>query len=214
MSIPVTFSPHLSRKITEAAPETSPIVGNRVELQLLTTLTCNLKCTYCSLGVGDMVGSQGKVSYTVDVLDAFIKKHLSEHEVYVTFYGGEPTLNLSFIKEIMERYPTFRFQLQTNGTLLDNLPDSVLSNLSNILLSIDGGEAITDGFRGRGIYRQVVKNSRAVRDRLAGTFTARVTWSSEETTFEELDELADTFDYVYFQFVAGEGTYTPAAMEK
>jgi radical SAM protein with 4Fe4S-binding SPASM domain len=214
MLMPVTFASQRPQKTTEFTPDISPIVGNRVELQLLTTLTCNLKCTYCSLGVGDMVGSQGKVSYTPDVLDAFIKKHLSEHEIYVTFYGGEPTLNLSFIKEIMKRYPAFRFQLQTNGTLLDNLPDNVLSNLSNILISIDGGEEITDGFRGRGIYRQVVKNSLAVRNRMAGTFTARVTWSSEETSFEELDELASTFDYVYFQFVAGEGTYTPAAMEK
>ncbi len=198
----------------EPAQEISPIVGNRVELQLLTTLTCNLKCTYCSLGVGDMVGSQGKVSYTMEALEGFIAKHLAGHEVYVTFYGGEPTLNLDFIREVMERYPTFRFQLQTNGTLLDGLPDGVLQNLSNVLLSIDGGEAITDGFRGRGVYRQVVKNTEAVRDRMKGTFTARVTWSSEETSFDELDELANTFDYVYFQFVAGEGTYTPAAMEK
>ena len=214
MSTPIAFSPSHSQKIAETNLNVSPIVGSRVELQLLTTLTCNLKCTYCSLGVGDVVGSQDKVSYTIDALDAFIGKHLSEHEVYVTFYGGEPTLNLDFIKEIMARYPTFRFQLQTNGTLLDNLPDSVLANLSNILLSIDGGEAITDGFRGRGVYRQVVKNTRAVRDRMAGTFTARVTWSNEDTSFEELDELANTFDYVYFQFVAGEGTYTPAAIEK
>jgi radical SAM protein with 4Fe4S-binding SPASM domain len=202
------------RGAAEDAPVISPIVGNRVELQLLTTLTCNLKCTYCSLGVGDMVGSQGKVAYTTDALDAFIKKYLANHEVYVTFYGGEPTLNLDFIEEIIERYPTFRFQLQTNGTLLDNLPGKVLANLSNVLLSIDGGEAITDGFRGRGVYRQVVKNTEAVRHRMKGTFTARVTWSSEETSFEELDDLASTFDYVYFQFVAGEGTYTPVAMEK
>lgn len=214
MSIPMMFFPPRSQEIIEVVAENSPIVGNRVELQLLTTLTCNLKCTYCSLGVGDMVGSQGKVTYTTDALDAFIKKYLSQYEVYVTFYGGEPTLNLSFIRDIMERYPTFRYQLQTNGTLLDNLPDSVLANLSNILLSIDGGESITDGFRGRGVYRQVVKNTRAVRDRTAGTFTARVTWSSEETSFEELDELANTFDYVYFQFVAGEGTYTSSAVEK
>lgn len=34
------------------------IVGNRVELQLLTTLQCNLACSYCSLGVGDVLGSQ------------------------------------------------------------------------------------------------------------------------------------------------------------
>ena len=214
MSTPIAFFPPRSPEIAETNLNVSPIVGSRVELQLLTTLTCNLKCTYCSLGVGDVVGSQDKVSYTVDALDAFISKHLSGHEVYVTFYGGEPTPNLDFIKEIMKRYPTFRFQLQTNGTLLDGLPDNVLANLSNILLSIDGGEAITDGFRGRGVYQQVVKNTQAVRDRMAGTFTARVTWSSAETSFEELDEMASTFDYVYFQFVAGEGTYSPAAMQK
>lgn len=198
----------------EDAPKVTAIVGNRVELQLLTTLTCNLKCTYCSLGVGDMVGSQGKVTYSLEALDAFISRHLGGHEVYVTFYGGEPTLNLGFMRKVMERYPTFRFQLQTNGTLLDDLPQSVLANLSNILLSIDGGESITDGFRGRGVYRQVIKNAQAVRERLAGTLTARVTWSSEETTFDELDELTRTFDYVYFQFVAGEGTYLADAMEK
>src|SRR4030065_584388 len=214
MPTPMTFFPPRSQEAVEVVSETSPIVGSRVELHPLTTVTCNLKCTYCSLGVGDVVGSQDKVSYTIDALDSFIGKHLSEHEVYVTFYGGEPTLNLGFIREIMGRYPTFRFQLQTNGTLLDNLPDNVLANLSNILLSIDGGEAITDGFRGRGVYRQVGKNTRAGRDRMAGSFTARVTWSSEETSFEELDELASTFDYVDFQFAAGEGTYTPAAMEK
>ncbi len=213
-SAPITFYPSRSQEMIPANESVSPIVGNRVELQLLTTLKCNLKCTYCSLGVGDMVGSQDKVSYDMEALEAFIEKHLSQHEVYVTFYGGEPTLNLGFIREVMERYPTFRFQLQTNGTLLDGLPDRVLANLSNILLSIDGGETITDGFRGRGVYRQVVKNTQAVRGRMAGTFTARVTWSSEETSFEELDELANTFDYVYFQFVAGEGTYSPAAMEK
>ena len=198
----------------EPASDRPVIVGNRVELQLLTTLTCNLKCTYCSLGVGDMVGSQGKVAYSADQLDAFIARHLAGREVYVTFYGGEPTLNMDFIVQVMARHPTFRFQLQTNGTLLDDLPDRVLANLSNVLVSIDGGERITDGFRGKGVYRQVVKNTQAIRGRLGGTLTARVTWGSEDTTFEEIDELAETFDYVYFQFVAGEGSYGAEALEQ
>ena len=190
------------------------IVGSRVELQLLTTLRCNLRCSYCSLGVGEVLGSRRKVSYSLDALDAFIRKHLARHEIYVTFYGGEPTLNLSFIGAVMERYPAFRFQLQTNGTLLAKLPDRVLAKLSNILVSIDGGERVTDGYRGRGIYRRVVKNLGAVRDRIGGTLTARVTWSDENTSFEELDELTEYFDYVYFQFVAQDGAYSPQAMEK
>jgi radical SAM protein with 4Fe4S-binding SPASM domain len=185
-----------------------------VELQLLTTLTCNLKCSYCSLGVGEMVGSQGKVSYTMEQLDAFIERHLQGYEVYVTFYGGEPTLNLDFMRQVMERHPTFRFQLQTNGTLLDNLSGSMLVNLSNVLVSIDGGEHVTDLYRGKGIYRQVIANLERVRGKLGGVVTARVTWSNEDTTFEELDLLADHFDYVYWQFVAGEGSYTPQALAK
>jgi len=78
---------------TKAGAE-PPIVGGRVELQLLTTLKCNLKCTYCSLGVGDVLGSQTELDYEVDQLANFIDTHLAGKDVYVTFYGGEPTLNM------------------------------------------------------------------------------------------------------------------------
>jgi len=202
---------HVSKPIhfTSAHPlrdngELPAIVGDRVELQLLTTLRCNLKCTYCSLEEGGVVGSQEHVTYSLDQLDAFIEKQLAGKEIYVTFYGGEPTLNTDYMLEVMRRHPGLRYQLQTNGTLLDGLPDSILSNLSNILISVDGGEKITDHYRGRGIYKQVVRNMLAVRERVPGTLTARMTWSDPEISFEEIDELAERFDYVYFQFVAGE----------
>ncbi|MBK6998922.1 MAG: SPASM domain-containing protein [Rhodoferax sp.] len=184
-----------------------PIVGSRVELQLLTTLKCNLKCSYCSLGVGEVLGSQIHVEYDIEQLAAFVEKHLKNKEVYVTFYGGEPTLNKSLMMDVMRRFPLFRFQLQTNATLIDNLPEWVLNRLSNVLASIDGGESTTDGYRGRGIYRQVVKNLNEVRDHIGGTVTARVTWGNPDTSFEELDRLVaeDTpFDYLYWQFVADE----------
>ena len=137
------------------------ILGNRVELQLLTTLRCNLKCTYCSLGVGEVLGSQREITYTLDQLDAFIEAQLAGKEIYITFYGGEPTLNLDLMIAVMRRYPEYRFQLQTNGTL-----------------------------------------------------TARVTWSSADTSFEELDQLTQYFDYIYFQFVAQEGAYAEEALVK
>ena len=194
--------------------QTPAILGERVELQLLTTLRCNLKCSYCSLGVGDVLGSQRNVTYSLDALDAFIETHLSGHEIYVTFYGGEPTLNLDLVTAVMQRHPGFRFQLQTNGTLLNRLPNWMLAKLSNILVSIDGGEHVTDGYRGRGIYRGVLNNVRAIRERVGGTLTARVTWSSADTSFEELDQLAQDFDYVYFQFVAQDGAYAPEAVAK
>jgi len=196
----------LSRQRPVEAPRSPPpaIIGGRVELQLLTTLKCNLKCTYCSLGVGEVLGSQTELKYELGQLAAFIERHLAGKEVYVTFYGGEPTLNKSLMLDVMRRFPEFRYQLQTNGTLLDKLPDWALARLSNVLVSIDGGEEITDAYRGRGIWASVMRNVNGIRERVGGTLTARVTWGNPQTSFEELDGLAETFDYLYWQFVADE----------
>lgn len=191
-----------------------PIVGDKVELQLFTTLQCNLKCTYCSESVGAVRGSDGDVSYDFESLDRFIRTHLEGLEVCVTFYGGEPTLNPAFMQRMMAAYPSFEFQLQTNGTLLHRLPEDVCAGLAHVLVSIDGGRATTDGYRGRGVYDRVMRNVAKVRDRIPGPMTARVTWGSADTTLEELDELLRHFDYVYFQFAHGSGTYGPAELEK
>ena len=81
------------------------IPGHRVELQLLTTLKCNLKCTYCSLGVGEVLGSQKHVDYSLEQLAQFIDSQLAGYETYVTFYGGEPTLNTQYMQEVIARFP-------------------------------------------------------------------------------------------------------------
>ena len=190
------------------------VVGNRVELQLLTTLKCNLRCSYCVLAVGDVLGSQRNATYSAVQLEAFLKKHLSDKEVYITLYGGEPTLNTRFIVELMGRFAHCRFNLQTNGTLLSRIPEKILARLSNIMVSVDGGEELTDGFRGKGVYRKILANINRIRDRILGTLTARVTWWSGETTFEELDALTEIFDYVYFQFAQDERAYTPESVRK
>jgi uncharacterized protein len=201
---PIQFLPAPSQPLS-SDPE--PIVGGRVELQLLTTLKCNLKCSYCSLGVGEVLGSQTQVGYHMAQLSAFIDRHLQGKEVYVTFYGGEPMLNRALMLEVMQRFPRFRFQLQTNATLIHRLPDWALAGLSNVLASIDGGAATTDGYRGRGVYRRVIRNLQSVREKVGGSITARVTWGNPDTSFEELDQLVDDdspFDYLYWQFVADE----------
>jgi hypothetical protein len=71
MDIPLQFYPRNPAAPVADACTADPIVGNRVELQLLTTLKCNLKCSYCSLGVGDVLGSQIHVEYSMEQLVAF-----------------------------------------------------------------------------------------------------------------------------------------------
>lgn len=195
-------------------PAGPAVTGTRVELQLLTTLKCNLRCSYCSLGVGGILSSQKHATYTVEQLETFVRTHLHGKEVYFTLYGGEPTLNVRFILELMERFPDCRFNMQTNGTLLRRVPGNLLARLSNIMISVDGGEAVTDRYRGKGVYRKVLDNAAAIRSKTFGTLTARVTWWSGDTKFEELDELTRSFDYVYFQFAQVEGAHTPGSVAK
>lgn len=190
------------------------VVGNRVELQLLTTLKCNLRCSYCSLGVGDVLASQKNATYSAEQLETFVNTHLADKEVYITLYGGEPALNTRFMLELIDRFPSCRFNMQTNGTLLSRVPERVLRRLSNIMISVDGGQQTTDGYRGKGVYRKVLDNVAAIRDKLYGSLTARMTWWSGDTSFEEIDALTRIFDYVYFQFAQDIGAYTPELVQK
>ena len=189
-------------------------VGHRVEVQVLTTLKCNLRCSYCSLGVGEVLGSQKKPSYSVDQLASFIDTQLRGKEVYFTLYGGEPTLNVDFGLQLMERFPSSRFNLQTNGTLLHRVPAAMLRRLSNMMVSIDGGQEITDRHRGKGVYGKIMRNVKAVRERTDASLTARMTWWSGETSFEEIDALTGLFDYVYFQFAQDEGANSPDSVAR
>ncbi|MCL4744037.1 MAG: radical SAM protein [Burkholderiaceae bacterium] len=187
-------------------------VCRRVELQLLTTLQCNLNCSYCSLGVGKVLRSQKSASYTIDQLETFVRTHLADREIYITLYGGEPALNIKLALGLVERFPLARFNMQTNGTLLHRVPDAVLARLSNVMISVDGGQRVTDGFRGKGVYRKVLDNLEKIRGRTDASFCARMTWWSGETSADEIDELARTFDYVYFQFAQDEGAHTPESV--
>ena len=164
--------------------------------------------------MGNVLRSQKHATYSAAQLETFVNTHLPGKEVYITLYGGEPTLNPRFALELLDRFPNCRFNIQTNGTLLSRLPDALLARLSNFMISVDGGETVTDRFRGKGVYRRVLDNVAAIRTKTSGTLTARVTWWAGETTFEELDALTGVFDYVYFQFAQDEGAYSATAVEK
>lgn len=190
------------------------IVGDRVELNLFTTLKCNLACTYCTEADGGSLGTQGDVTYSIADLKKFVATHARKKEVVVTFYGGEPTLNPGFIDEVIEALPLARFQLQTNGTLMDNVSREALGKLSNILISVDGGELATDIYRGDGVYQQVTEAIESIRPMVDGTITARMTWSGSNIDVGDFLELTSTFDYVYWQFVQAQGFYSPEQVKQ
>jgi len=188
------------------------VLGNKVELQLFTTLKCNLRCSYCAVDESGALRTYGNTSYSVDELEVFVNTQLPDKEVYFTFFGGEPLLNIEFIKSVMNRFPKSNFQLQTNGILLHNFPQELLPKISSFLISLDGGEVITNTYRGKNVYGRVMKNVELIRPHVKGMLSARMTWHDPNTTFEEMDALLDTFDLVYFQLAQSVGVYKPEHM--
>jgi MoaA/NifB/PqqE/SkfB family radical SAM enzyme len=79
-------------------------------------------------------------------------------------YGGEPTLRVPLIIELMDRFPKVRFMLQTNGLLVNQIPEDYVKRFHSILVSVDGTEETTDGYRSKGVYQKVIKNVRWLKE--------------------------------------------------
>ena len=73
------------------------------------TDSCNLNCTYCALGdlyegYDERTSKKINTRYAINFLKyIFERKPKSKNnQMYISFYGGEATLNMNFIKQIVE----------------------------------------------------------------------------------------------------------------
>jgi putative peptide-modifying radical SAM enzyme len=152
------------------------------------TTNCNLKCKYCyekscedfDSDFHDLeidYSTPTSVAYGIDVLRTFLEQ---DSNPVIIFYGGEPLLQMKKLKEIMDATPNARYVIQTNGLMLDQLDPGYLNRLESIFVSLDGDEALTDYYRGRGTYRKVSANLKRVRELgFLGEIVARMTVAEE-----------------------------------
>jgi len=163
------------------------------------TLHCNQKCRYC---YGKCVAEMGEpfplevdddlpttIQYTISELSQFLAK---DPEPVLIFYGGEPTLALDKMRQIMDGVRVKALIMQTNGLLLDRLEATYLERFHTLLVSLDGDESLTDYYRGEGTYRRVIENLKLLRPRgFGGELIARMT-VGEET------KLCDAVEWLLF----------------
>ncbi len=155
--------------------------------------TCNLNCSYCFASQGKYHGDRAVMSFEVGkrALDFLVENSGTRRNLEVDFFGGEPLMNFTVVKQLVEyarsiekeKGKNFRFTLTTNGMLVD---DDVIEfsnrEMSNVVLSLDGRKDVHDRFRvdyqGRGSWEQIVpKFQKFVKERdnknyyMRGTFT-------------------------------------------
>jgi len=163
---------------------------------IYTTGRCNLSCTYCG------------GSFHPDVVPWEVKydphklRDLVCDEDIVAFYGGEPLLNLRFIREVMEVLGECTYVLQTNGLLLSELPPELIRAFDTILVSIDGVPQITDKYRGRRVYERVLNNvCRILGLGYRGDIVARMTVNEDNDIYRDVSHLLKlrVFNHVHWQ---------------
>lgn len=166
---------------------------------LVLTRRCNLNCQYCH--GGEETGPDTEIQYSLDDLASFLNK---DDEIQLMLYGGEPTLRIPLIVELMDRFPKARFMLQTNALLLSNIPEGYAKRFHSILISIDGPEMVTDGYRSKGVYQKVLENTRWL-ERIGydGDVVARMAVSQQSDIYRDVTHLLNlrepTFKHVHWQ---------------
>jgi MoaA/NifB/PqqE/SkfB family radical SAM enzyme len=170
------------------------------------TLHCNLRCKGCyTLGYG----TKPELPYDL------VKRVLMEcQEIgihFVTVLGGEPMVYPNLFQMIEEHRQIF-FQVYTNGTLITREKAKRFSELGNamVVISIEGYEEETDLWRGKGVYKKIMKASDDLRESrvLMGTSSTVTSQNVHVVASEPFIDLMlkiGSFAQMYFLYIPVNG---------
>lgn len=177
-----------------------------MHLTVLTTLQCNFACDYCLQGDhGDYnahatkmsMETAGRVSlWLQERLDAIAPKRLA-----LTFFGGEPLLNLPVMYELAarawaatkQRGVHFEINIITNGLLLTpEVVDRLKPyGLNGVKVTLDGDQVTHDRMRplrgGQGTFDRIIENVR----RVAGKCHISIGGNFDEQSVDSYPALLD-----------------------
>ena len=144
-------------------------------MDLLVSQDCNMACRYCFAEEGMYCGNKGLMTWEIarNSVDFLIKNSGKSKELHITFFGGEPLLNIPIIKKVVEYSKSktintdkkITFSVSTNGTFLEEeLVNYFIENKINVQISIDGG-ADSQNFNrllagGEPSYNRVINKSK------------------------------------------------------
>lgn len=183
-------------------------------LTIAPTLSCNFRCDYC-------FESQSALRMDLRteqaVLDFAAKRMRRSEDLYVTWFGGEPTLCLETIERLETGLRDLASQHQvavrpstiiTNGYLLNAAMANRLKNVGvdEAQITLDGPAAIHDSRRklanGRGTYQRILENLKQTAGILQIGVRVNVDRLNIESTQGVLDDLRShgLLDKVFLYF--------------
>jgi uncharacterized protein len=165
------------------------------QLVLEVTEICNLNCEYCGLSKlyathedrKEKNLSFKKAKMIIDYLFSIRESTPGvNYPLTISFYGGEPLINIKLIKEVVNylknpRFTKVNYGMTTNATLLNEHMDFLVSNNFNLVFSLDGNE-IGQSYRvyhsGKNSFQRVFKNIKLFQKKYPEYFKKKVLFNS------------------------------------
>jgi uncharacterized protein len=198
----------LDQYLTDIKSDTSEL-----NVTLLTTLQCNFACDYCFQGDhGDYNKFADKMSLetaarVVDWMERELGR-VEPEKLVLTFFGGEPLLNLPVMYAVAERMWTVTqsrgtpmyVNIITNGLLLTpDVVDRMLPlGLNGVKITLDGDRETHNRMRplrgGQGTFDRIIENIRRVAGRCPIAIGGNFDEASVDSYPALLDFLKQEFD--------------------
>jgi len=166
---------------------------------IFVTLECNAKCFYCFEHGWEKTSSMSLP--TAEAVANYIKES-AQHDIKITWFGGEPLCNTGAIDAIAGQLTNFESNIVTNGLLFneDNIQKAVkLWHLKRVIISMDGREATFNKVKAfetkiSNPYETVMANIKKLLDHLiCVTVRLNVAKYNFLEMFEFIDELSVRF---------------------
>ena len=136
-----------------------PMEHNHIDITMISTKSCNLRCKYCFVYGGIFNNRSSNVQTNINMpkelaikkLDAILKKS-PQKMCSVSFFGGEPTLNMPLIKHVVKFTrqnakkfgKEFYYSITTNGVFPEKTLKYLLANSFSFTVSADGLPLVQD----------------------------------------------------------------------
>jgi uncharacterized protein len=178
----------------------------QLRITVLTTLQCNFACDYCFQGDhGDYNKTADRMSLETSAQVAqWIESRIDElhpKKLTVTFFGGEPLVNLPVLYDLAERAHKLATErgiglligIITNGLLLtEEVVDRLLPlGLNYVKVTLDGDREVHNKMRplrgGQGTFDRIIENVRTV----AGKVRVAVGGNFDSESVESFPALLD-----------------------
>lgn len=115
------------------------------KISLILTTDCNLNCKYCYVKKRDKPIYM-QPDFAVRALKEVLKH--STKKIYITFFGGEPTLNMLVLRASIDYVESLGIEAKchivTNGVISDEVFNFLINNRFNFTVSMDGRPKIND----------------------------------------------------------------------